>query len=330
MSAISAPFAQVLAAGRRQFNARVEEAKRRAPGFDAAGFAAFLQQQVDGVVAAVHAAAPTRMTAVALAAYDVAISLCLHGLAGPAARTPLLNQAWSQLFPLLAARIAEQPQEVLGAMSNAVVHLGGVDGARGDEWLDLMVQLAPGAATGAQLLDLGKVLAWRSGLAHFRAGALQAADNLPPALQLAALGAPADGSASGLRAALASDPWASSQPRRVDGWQLGAFTGFGGRFSQPPELRLSSAGFLVRSGTRHFLAIADAFGAVLLPATADEFAAGALPPPPIVPQRRGANLVFADRELVLDLPTEGLQLAADAHTLAIASPYSHTLRLLPL
>lgn len=330
MSAISAPFAQVLAAGRRQFNARVEEAKRRAPGFDAAGFAAFLQQQVDGVVAAVNAAAPTRMTAGALAAYDIALSLCLHGLAGPAARAPLLNQAWSRLFPLLATRIAEQPQDVLGALSNAVVHLGGVDGARGDEWLDLMVQQAPQAETVAQLLDLGKILAWRAGLAHFRAGALQAADKLPPTLQLAALGAPADGSWDALRTALAADPWAAPQPRRTDGWQIGAFTGFGGRFSQPPELRLSAAGFLVRSGTRHFIAIADAFGAVLLPATADEFAAGALPPPPLVPQRRGATLVFTDRELVLDLPAEGLQLATHAHTLAITSPYSHALRLLPL
>jgi hypothetical protein len=330
VSAVSAPFAQVLAAGRRHFNTRVEEAKRRAPGFDAAGFAAFLQQQVDGVVVAVHAVAPTRMTAVALAAYDIAISLCLHGLAGPATRVPLLNQAWSRLFPLLAARIAEQPQDVLGALSNAIVHLVNVDGARGDEWLDLMVQLAPGAGTVAQLLDLGKVLAWRAGLAHFRSGALQAADNLPPALQLAALGAPIDGSWNALRAALAADPWAAPQPRRTEGWQLGAFTGFGGRFPQPPELRLSPAGFLVRSGTRHFLVIADAFGAVLLPASGEEFAAGAVPPPPVAPQRRGTTLVFADRELVLDLPTEGLQLAADSHTLAVASPYSHTLRLVPL
>ena len=152
MSAVSAPFAQVLAAGRRRFNARVEEAKRRAPGFDTAGFGAFLQQQVDGVVAAVYATSPARVTAVALAAYEIAVSLCLHGLAGPAARTPLLNQVWSQLFPRLAAPIAEQPQEVLGALSNAVVYLGGVDGARADEWLAAMVQLAPGASTVAQLL----------------------------------------------------------------------------------------------------------------------------------------------------------------------------------
>ena len=327
---LSSPFAQVLAAGRRQFNARVDEAKRRAPGFDATGFAAFLQDQVDGVVTAVHAVAPARTTAVALAAYDIALSLCLHGLAGHAARTPLLNQAWSQLFPRLASRIAEQPQDVLGALSNAVVHLGGVDGARGAEWLQHMAALAPQSSTVAQLLDLGKVLAWRAGLAHFRAGALQAVDALPPPLQLAALGASVDVSWTTLRAAFAADPWASAQPRRVEGWQVGAFTGFGGRFAQPPELRVAPEGFWVRSGARHFLAMADAFGAVLLPASAEEFTAGTPPRPLDVPRLRNGRLVLADRELALDLPAEGLTLAADAHTVAVASPYSHTLRLLPL
>ena len=327
---ISTPFAQVLAAGRRQFNARVEEARRRAPGFDAAAFAAFVQSEVDGVVAAVHAVAPNRVTAVAAAAYDIALSLCLHGLAGPGARAQVLNQAWSQLFPKLAARVAEQPQDVLGALSNAVVHLGGVDGARSAEWLTQMVELAPGAATAGQLLDLGKVLAWRAGLAHFRSGALLAADALPPALQLAAVGAPADGRWVALRAAMATDPWASPQARRAQGWQVGAFTGFGGRFSQPPELRIAPVGFLVRSGTRHFLAMADAFGAVLLPATAEEFNAGKQPRPLDFPRRRDNRLVFADRDVALDLPAEGLTLVADAHTVAVASPYSHTLDLMPL
>lgn len=327
---LSTPFAQVLAAGRRQFNARVAEARRRSPAFDPSGFAAFLAQRVDGVVVAVHAVDPARTTAVALAAYDAALTLCLHGLAGPAARVPLLNETWSRLLPVLAARIAERPQEVLGAMSNAAVHLGGVDGARGDDWLARMVQLAPAAATVAQLLDLGQVLAWQAGMAHFRTGALQAADRLPADLALAATGAPAGASWPAWRDQLAADPWASAPPRRVEGWQLGAFTGFGGRLAQPPELRVSTSGFLLRSGARHFLARADAFGAVLLPASADEFAAAAAPQPPAGLQRRGASLWLGGREIAPDLPAEGLQLAADAHTVAIASPYAHALRLMPL
>ena len=111
---------------------------------------------------------------------------------------------------------------------------------------------------------------------------------------------------------------------------MGAFTGFGGGFPQPPELRAAAEGFWVRSGARHHLALADAWGAVLLPATAEEFAAGVHPRPPASPQLRGSRLVFADRELELDLPADGLGVVADAHTVAITSPYSHAIRLLPL
>lgn len=330
---VCAAFARVLSAGRRQFNTRVEEARRRAPGFDAAVFSDFLRDGVDGVIVAVEETAPARTMAVALAAYDIALSLCVHGLAGSSARTSLLNEAWSRLFPRLAARIAEQPQDVLGALSNAAVHLVSVDGARGDEWLGWMAELGPQAENTAQLLDLGKVLAWRCGLAHFRQGALAAVDELPASLQLAALGAPTDGSWPALRAALAADPWASAQPRRRHGWRVGAFTGFGGRFAQPPELRVAADGFLVRSGTRHFLAVADACGAVLLPASAEEYATGA-PPSGGSLQLRGDHLVLANREVpldhALDLPLEGLTVATDAHTAAIASPWTHEIRLLPL
>jgi hypothetical protein len=327
---VSAPFAQVLAAGRHQFNARVEEARRRVPGFDPSAFSTFLMSGVGGLVAAVEEVAPERTTAVALAAYDIALDLCLQDLAGPTARKPLLNEAWAQVFPALARRIAEQPQDVLGALSNAAVHLSSVDGARGEEWLEFMATLGPAAASVGQLLDLGKVLAWRSGLAHFRSGALATADTLPPALQLAAMGAPPGTSWSSLRAALASDPWASPRARRHEGWQVGAFTGFGGRFIEPPELRVAQDGFLLRSGGRHFLAIADAFGAVLLPATAEEFAACTTASSTNLPRRADNHLVFADRELAVDLPTDNLILAANAHTVAMASPYSHAVRLLPL
>lgn len=318
---ISAAFTRVLAAGRRQFNARVEEAKRRCPAFDTGNFASFLESSVDVVIVAVDAAAPARTMAVALAAYDIALSLCMQGLVGVAARNAVVNETWSRLLPMLAARIAEQPQDVLGALSNAAVHLAGVDGARCDEWLAMMADAGPQAESVGQLLDLGKVLAWRAGMAHWRAGALAVVDGLPPALQRAALGASSQDEWAAVRSAQAADPWASTQARRSEGWLLGAFTGFGGRFAQPPKLRVGPDGFVVCSGTRHFLAIADAFGAVLLPATADEFAAAAAPR---APDTLGAQ------DLAFGLPAESLVIAASAHSLAIASPYTHTIRLLPL
>lgn len=322
--AISPAFARVLAAGRRPFNARVEEARRRASGFDAAVFAAFLQDHVDGLVVAVDAVAPARTMAVALAAYDIALTLCAQGLATSA------GAVWSRVLPHVAARVAEQPQDVLGALSNAVVNLAGVDGARVDEWLAAMSELGPRAATVGELLGLGQVLAWRAGMAHWRAGALAAADALPPALRLAALGASGDADWPSLRSKFDADPWARAQTGAHDGWQVGSFSGFGGRFAQPPELRAGADGFVLRSGPRHFLAIADAFGAVLLPAAAEEFAAAAAPRAPEGVRVREGGVSVNGREFACDLPVDGLVLAAGAHTLALASPWTHAVRLLPL
>ncbi|OWQ83744.1 hypothetical protein CDN98_21590 [Roseateles terrae] len=326
---ISPPLAQVLAAGRRQFNQRVDEARRRTPGFDPAAFSAFVQQQLDPVVSAVEAVAPARTAGVTLAAYDIGLLLCAQGLAGPSARSRLVNQLWREVLPALAPRIAELPHDLLGALSNAAVHLGTVDGARPAEWLGLLRQLGPGSETPAQLLALGKVLAWRAGLAQFRPGALQAAASLPDALQRAALQAPSQSDVEAWRGTLASSPWAGPQAR-PEGWTLGGFTGFDGRFAAPPALRVASNGMLVRSGDRYFLAIADACGAVLMPATAQEFDLAAPPKRPASVQWHGQTLVVSGREVPIDLPQEGLVLAASPHTLAVASPYTHTVRLLPL
>ncbi len=326
---ISPPLAQVLAAGRRQFNQRVEETRRRTPGFDSAAFAGFVQQQLDPVVAAVATVAPARTAAVTLAAYDIGLVLCAQGLGGPGARSPWLNELWRSLLPRLAVQIAEQPHDLLGALSNAAVHLGTVDGARPAQWIELMAQLGPGCESPAQVLALGKVAAWRAGMAHVRAGSLQAASALPEPLQRAVLQAPADTALEVWRSTLESEPWAGPEPR-PQGWTLGDFTGFGGRFATPPELRVSPAGLLVRSGDRHFLAMADACGAVLMAATAQEFDQGRTPQKPASVRLRGSVLQIGGRPLTLDLPEEGLVLAGTAHTLAIASPYSHALRLVPL
>jgi hypothetical protein len=288
-----------------------------------------VQQQLDPVVSAVEAVAPSRTAAVTLAAYDIGLLLCAQGLAGPASRSPLVNQLWREVLPAIAPRIAELPHDLLGALSNAAVHVGSVEGARPAEWLALLRQLGPGSETPAQLLALGKVLAWRAGLAHFRPGALQAAAALPEALRRAALQAPLQSDVDTWRSTLEASPWAGPEAR-PEGWTLGGFTGFGGRFAAPPELRVGPTGMLVRSGDRHFLAMADACGAVLLAATAQEFDHAAPPKRPASVQWRGDTLVVSGREVHVDLPQEGLVLAASAHTLAVASPYTHTVRLLPL
>ena len=321
---ISPAFAAILASGRAQFNGRAVEARRRFPALDMAAFGAFLRDGVDPLVAAVTVAAPGCAGTVALAAYDMALELVGHGLAGPAAKNPFLNIVWRELAPKLSTLLASAPVEVLGLLSNAAIHLGGVAGARPAQWLRELDAVAPQVGTVAQLRAVGQVLAWRAGVAHFRQGAIAAADTLPPALALAAFGEPGAHWPQ-LRDQLLACPWRGN----ADGREFGSFTGLGGDFGTPPQVRAAPDGFVVHSAERYFLLVADAYGAVLHGATAQEFAQASTDVPASV-RLEGAAVQIGARSIALDLPPGDIALAANAHTLAITSPWTHAIRLLPL
>jgi hypothetical protein len=321
---ISPAFAAILASGRAQFNARAVEARRRFPSLDMAAFGAFLHDGVDPLVVAVSAAAPERAGGVTLAAYDMALELVGHGLAGPAAKNPFLNTVWRELAPQFAALLATAPVDVLGMLSNAAIHLAGVAGARPVQWQRELAAVAAQVGSVAQLRALGQVLAWRAGVAHFRQGALAAADTLPPALALAAFGEPG-AQWPQVHAQLMNNPWRGN----AEGREFGSFTGLGGAFGTPPQVRATADGFVVRSAERHYLLVADAYGAVLHSATAQEFEQAASAAPPGV-RIDGASVHIGARRIDLDVPAGDIAIAANAHTLAITSPWTHAIRLLPL
>ncbi|PKV43229.1 hypothetical protein CLU92_0537 [Janthinobacterium sp. 61] len=321
---ISPAFASILASGRAQFNGRAAEARRRFPSLDMAAFGAFLHDGVDPLVVAVAAAAPERAGGVTLAAYDMALELVGHGLAGPAAKNPLLNSVWRELAPSFAPLLATAPVEVLGMLSNAAIHMASVAGARPAQWQRELAALAAQIATVAQLRAVGQVLAWRAGVAHFRLGALAAADTLPPALALAAFGEPAAHWPQ-VHAQLLANPWRGN----AEGREFGSFSGLGGAFGTPPQVRATNDGFVVRSAERHYLLVADACGAVLHSATAQEFEQAPNGQPSSV-RVDGASLHIGARSIVLDVPPGDIAIAANAHTVAITSPWTHAIRLLPL
>ncbi|OHV96556.1 hypothetical protein AKG95_17680 [Janthinobacterium lividum] len=321
---ISPAFASILAGGRAQFNARAVEARRRFPSLDMAAFGAFLLDGVDPLVVAVAAAAPERVGGATLAAYDMALELVGHGLAGPAAKNPFVNTVWRELAPQFSPLLATAPVEVLGMLSNAAIHIASVAGARPAQWQTGMTAVAPQVGSVAQLRAVGQVLAWRAGVAHFRQGALAAADTLPPALALAAFGEPG-AQWPQVRAQLLDYPWRGN----ADGREFGSFTGLGGNFGTPPQVRATDDGFIVRSAERHYLLVADAYGAVLHSATAQEFEQ-AQTGMPVDVRLDGATLHIGARSIALDLPAGDIALAANAHTLAVTSPWTHAIRLLPL
>lgn len=321
---ISAVFASLLASGRAQFNLRALDARRRFPALDMQQFSAFLHDGLDPLAVAVAAAAPERAGSFTVAAYDMALELVAHGLAGPAAKNPFLNTVWRELAPCFAPLLASAPVPVLGMLSNAAIHVSGVAGARPAQWRDEMATIAPQLASVAELRAVGQILAWRAGIAHFRLGAIAAADSLPPHLALAVFGEPCADWPQ-LRAQLLENPWRGN----AQGREFGAFTGLGGDFATPPQVRATHDGFIVFSGERHYLLVADAHGAVLHGATPDEYVQASMQLPASV-RLDGATVQIGARSMALDLPPGEIALAANEHTLAITSSCTHAIRLLPL
>jgi hypothetical protein len=331
---VSQALATVLANGRPHFNTRVQEARHRHPSFDTRAFAAFLADALDPIATAVAALAPDRTADVVVAAYDLALELVAQGLGGPAARNPAAQRAWIDVAPRCPRLLAQHPVDVLGLLGNAALHVAAVAGARLDEWLAGMARHVEAVQDLAQLRALGQLLAWRAGLAHFREGALAAAHALPPALALAAVGADANEAWGVVQARLREEPWWDPDTQRREaaeaGREAGAFAGFGGPFAQPPSVRKAPHGFWVRSGDRHWLLVADACGAVLLPATAAEFDAAPAPAAPARARLHGTQLMIKARPYELDLPAEALVLVESGPTAALTSPYTHAIRLWPL
>jgi len=331
---LSPAFAAILRSARAELNARFAEARRQRPDLSGAAFAAFLRHAVDPLVAAVERVHPDRVAEVALAAYGLGLELVGQGLAGPNARDASIDEGWRAVAPAAAALVAAAPERVLAALGNALHQLAATPGARPAEWTAAMAALGPRCGDADTFLRLGQVAAWRAGMAHFRAGALAAADALPVPLALAALGAgPAPWAE--VRARLAADPWFDpARPSPAPGPRVvaraGAFRGFGGLFTEPPLVAAEGEHFLARSGGEAWLLTADAFGATLHRATPGE---GGLAPraslPPGVRVQGTTVAAGGARCDVADLGTV-TSVAANDTTVALTSPFTHAVVLVAL
>lgn len=328
-------MAAALARGRAQFNAMVAGMKQQQSSFDTPAFSAFLGECVDPLAQAVAAIDPTHVEPVVTTAFEMGMALVAQSLAGPGARVAAVNRVWKEVAPRVAKLVAEQPAEVLGSLSNAVVNLDRAVGDRANWWVDCLIALGPYAATVQDLLGLGQVLAWRAGMVHYREGALDAADRISPQLALAAIGTDSIRSWVDVREQFKRDRWWSPDPvtnaRAAKGFEAGAFTGFGGMFSLPPEIRAGADGFWIRSANRYAFLAADVHGAILQAATQEEFEnapqSDLEPGPPPLPTNEG--LKTNGRLIAVPFPAKDLAVARNRHSIAIASPYSYSVLVIP-
>ena len=332
---VSAALASILRSGRVDFNARFAAVRRIHPDLKAEAFAEFLRTAGDDLVQAVEKVRADRLGEVTMEAYDAALELVGQNLAGPGARLTAVEDGWRRILPKVASLVAAAPGRLIPAVCNAVHQLASTPEARPTQWIEIMEQLGPQCADADVFLRLGQVAAWRAGLAHFREGAIAAGDALPESLALAALGAKSPSTWTDVRTRLLGNPWYdpastaknSSAIRMVA--QAGWFRGFGGLFVEPPLVVSSGEHFLARSNGDCWLLTADVFGATFHRASMKEFEAGERRLPPGL-QVKGSRVAFNGNRLEFPALGEFTSATANATTLALTSPLTHSIVLVAL
>jgi hypothetical protein len=326
---VSEPFARVLRASRDELNARFAEARQRHPSLAGDEVMGFLAAVVDPLIRAVAAVSADRSDAVALVAYEVALELVGQRLVGPLARGTAIEATWRRLLPAAARLVAADPSRVIASLSNAAHQVEATPGAKVGAWLDEMTPLATTCATVDELLRVGQVVAWRSGMAHFRPGAIAAAASLPQPLALSAVGAAPIHEWAEIEAGLLASEW--FDPARPENARasanasslrtvatVGAFRGFGGVFGVPPRVTHAAGNFHVSSGDERWILTADLFGATFHRVAASE----ARLPPPLETPPSGVRLP--------DGPGVVTSVASSLTTLAVTRSLTHHVLLIAL
>lgn len=337
-----------LAARRETLNARFQATRAASPRLDAETALAFV---ADTVAPLVEPLPEARAGAALEALFDVALPLLGRELLGPAARLPYIQQGWERLLPRWPELLGQQPGRLARAVSNALHALGAAPGARPEDWIAAMAPLGARAASVDDLLEAGKVIAWRCGLAQYREGALAAAGRLPPELAGPALGlaVPLEQDArEALIARLRADPWADpaadadAPPALRLVAVAGAFRGFGGPFATPPGVAVAAGELVASDAQAAYILRADRFGCVFL-RTATVAEGRSARPSAGAASRLSWPGSGADIRLSADgsvnwsehsarFPelAEASSAAFDGHTLAVTHPLAHAVFLLAL
>lgn len=267
-------FAAALKNNRDKLNTKFAYARHAYPSLDGEALKEHLLLMVEPVIETVHKIAPDRVDETVVALYDVSLDLVGKGLMGAETRYPALVRGWQQLFHQLPHLLAQDPMRFAGSVMNALFNLSVAHNTRPTFWIDELLRIGKSCADLQAFLDAGKIVAWRSGMAHFRDGALDACLRLEPQFARDALSIAdyADTPIEEVVAKLRQDPWlapwaASDGQKREKELKIvstvGAFRGFGGTFVSQPEVVSADGDFYVFDNENCWMMTADLFGATL-------------------------------------------------------------------
>lgn len=286
------PFAQTLAELRGELNDRVRRRLKAGESIDGSGLLAHIKDRIRPIFDAVACEYPERSRGIVLPLVEVSLDLFAASLLGPGATNNTLDRVWRDILTACPRLIAFSPTQVAASLSNVAHRVATQANARPEEWLALMRAAAARAGATVELLNAAAVAAWRSGLAQYRASALDLLLALSPSVAVAALGTRREFTADSLAAfveSLRDDVWQrvddesvcdfnstsatsmqresalrSTAPQSV---LAGDFLGFGGPFTQPPRLLQVAGRVYVTDNVGCWLVHADAYGVFFQRAT---------------------------------------------------------------
>jgi hypothetical protein len=324
---ISVSLAEALQSRRSDLNQRFRLAAQAHPQLDGEKLLRFVAECIDPIAQAVHAQHPEAVDDVVATAYECALQLVGQQLTERQGRYAVLAELWRDVLPVAASALVSDSRRLIPALTNALHQLTTVDSAAAARWTQRIGNAA--AVTSAEeLLQLGQVFAWQCGLAHYRDGALSALNSLSePLLCLALQVTPAqrEKMLQRLHANRWFDPASAENSALRIVHSTGTFRGFNGTFLHPPLVRSTSGGWLVQSAGDHWFLIADAFGATLHRATANEWSAST-----DQPHHVGTRVVHESGQLDVSGAGPITSSALSEHAIACTFAHSHHIVLVAL
>lgn len=326
------PFSKAMKEGRSQFNKRIADVQKQNMGFDIQALSSWLS----GPAAFLAESLPRYSTEIASVCLDTSIMLVVHGLTSQQGYSPF-KDLWMKILPQCSYMLSSYPRQTLGILHNCALNMHSYNGDFLSRWIDRISILVDRVRTVPELRALCALLAWKSGLAHYRISALRAAESLSEELALLALGVPEGRDLKEAISRFMENRWFNPEIIEQESLrvvhEIGAFTGFNGKFPCPPTVRACNDGFAVRSGDQYFWLFADAFGALIHGGLKKEYYheldRGNDDNNPGKSIQKGV-LFVGNNKLNINLPEDGLSQVNTADSIAVFSPWSYSIILISL
>ncbi|MFZ5951069.1 MAG: hypothetical protein ACOYXC_10215, partial [Candidatus Rifleibacteriota bacterium] len=172
-----APLIELLKENGENLNQLLRSIRTSSPTLDSGQIPVWFKQVIEPVFSAVHLHDPTKSRKVFDLLYRETLAILSGNFDRTLARDSLL------LLGQNPALTASNPGQVFRALRSAVRKIAHISMPAAEKWLELMHRSMPMIKNYPELLKIGRIAAWRCGMAHLR-GLIDDPASLAPEIML--------------------------------------------------------------------------------------------------------------------------------------------------